>query len=390
MKIAYYCQHVLGIGHFHRSLEICRVLAERHQVTLILGGPDVSVDNPDISIYQLPGLKMDARFNNLAPCDTALSLEEVKAQRAELLFTWFQQNRPDVFLVELYPFGRKAFRFELDPVLRGIRDQTLPHCRCFVSLRDILVERPDDQEKFEARIIKTLNNYFDGLLLHADKKVITLGETFSRMDDINIPTFYTGFITRESNKRERRDLRQSLNIHEKDKLIVVSIGGGNVGHELVEAAIQGFPLVTDTRCRMQLFTGPYFPEESFSRLQATLPDKVCLSRFTDQFPDWLLAADLSISMAGYNTCMNLLAAGIPALVYPFAQNREQRYRVEKLQKFGTFRILEEHELAAALLAETIEQHVSLPRYRCTVRLDGAKQTRTWLEDVSHSHPSVTL
>lgn len=390
MKIAYYCQHVLGIGHFHRSLEICRVLAERHQVTLILGGPEVQVDNPAISVYQLPGLKMDTQFNNLAPCNTRLSLEEVKAKRAELLFNWFQQNSQDIFLVELYPFGRKAFRFELDPVLKGMRDGALPQCNCYVSLRDILVERPDDREKFEARIIKTLNNYFDGLLLHADNKVVSLGETFSRMNDIHIPTVYTGFITRKSPTTNRPDLRASLSISEDERLIVVSIGGGNVGHELVEAAVQAFPLLTDDRYRMQLFAGPYFPEESFTRLQASLPEKVRLSRFTDRFPDWLLAADLSISMAGYNTCMNLLGAGIPALVYPFAQNREQRYRVEKLQQFGTFRIIEKHELTAPRLAKIIEPHLSLPRYQCNIRLDGAEQTRAWIEDYSHSQPTGTI
>lgn len=390
MKIAYYCQHVLGIGHFHRSLEICKVLAEHHQVTLILGGPKVKVDHPDISVCQLPGLQMDARFNNLTPCDTSLSLEKVKVQRAEVLFTWFEKNSPDVFLVELYPFGRKAFRFELDPVLKGIREKTIPECRCYVSLRDILVERPNDQEKFESRIIKTLNNYFDGLLLHADEKVIELGETFSRVDDIKIPTVYTGFISRNSSTSDRHDLRQRRAIQQDDRLIVVSIGGGNVGHELIKAAIQAFPLLADNRCRMHIFTGPYFPEQAFTSLQASLPEKVHLSRFTNHFPDWLLAADLSISMAGYNTCMNLLTAGVPALVYPFSHNREQRYRVEKIQQFGTFRILEEHDLSADLLAEAIEQHLSLPRYQCAIRLDGAQQTRNWLENVPSSQPPVTI
>ncbi|HID02727.1 MAG TPA: glycosyltransferase, partial [Desulfobacterales bacterium] len=43
MKVACYCQHVLGIGHFHRSLEICKALAERHETVMILGGPDVTL-----------------------------------------------------------------------------------------------------------------------------------------------------------------------------------------------------------------------------------------------------------------------------------------------------------------------------------------------------------
>ena len=55
-----------------------------------------------------------------------------------------------------------------------------------------------------------------------------------------------------------------------------------------------------------------------------------MDRFTNEFLSFLAAADLSISMAGYNTCMNVLAAGVTALVWPFGQNREQRLRGEKL------------------------------------------------------------
>ena len=47
MRITYYCQHVLGIGHLHRSLEICKAIAVEHQVTLILGGPKAHIDQRD-------------------------------------------------------------------------------------------------------------------------------------------------------------------------------------------------------------------------------------------------------------------------------------------------------------------------------------------------------
>ena len=32
----------------------------------------------------------------------------------------------DLFIMDLYPFGRKAFRFELDPILHAIREKKLP------------------------------------------------------------------------------------------------------------------------------------------------------------------------------------------------------------------------------------------------------------------------
>jgi len=110
MKVSFYCQHVLGIGHFHRSLEICKALAAHHPTTLILGGPPVPVDHEDIKTLILPGLEMDPDFQTLVPCDPAMILAEVKEKRRELLFTHLQEEQPDVFVTELYPFGRKAFR----------------------------------------------------------------------------------------------------------------------------------------------------------------------------------------------------------------------------------------------------------------------------------------
>ena len=38
-------------------------------------------------------------------------------------------------------------------------------------------------------------------------------------------------------------------------------------------------------------------------------------------------AALSISLAGYNTLMDILATRTPALVYPYMANREQNMRV---------------------------------------------------------------
>ena len=379
MHIAYYCQHVLGIGHFHRSLAICRELATAHRVTLILGGPDVDVHASEFDILQLPGLEMDVNFKNLAPCRPGLSLDQTKERRKEELFTWFATHRPDIFLVELYPFGRKAFRFELDPVLDAIRSGTLSPCRCYVSLRDILVDRPDDRLKFEQRVVSTLNGRFDGLLVHADPRVVTLDETFGRMADIRIPINYTGFITRKPAANSRRRLRQQLGLTQGQRLITVSIGGGNVGHELLDAAMAASSFLAPTTYRMQLFTGPYFPPDRYDELERSLPMGVRLSRFTDDFPGWLEASDLSISMAGYNTSMNLLIAGIPALVFPFDQNREQRHRIGKLLPYAAITLIEIEDLQPQRLAELIARQSWLPRYATDIDLDGVENTRAIIE-----------
>ena len=50
MKIVCYCQHVLGIGHFHRSLELCKALAQHHETVMVLGGPDVDLPKSAVTL----------------------------------------------------------------------------------------------------------------------------------------------------------------------------------------------------------------------------------------------------------------------------------------------------------------------------------------------------
>jgi predicted glycosyltransferase len=381
MNVSFYCQHVLGIGHFHRSLAICRAIALNHSVTLILGGPPVALNEKKIKTFLLPGLEMDREFQHLVPCERGLGLNEVKARRREMLLAFLKKERPDVFITELYPFGRKAFRFELEPLLAAMRD-SLPNNLCCCSVRDILVEKLEGREKFENRAVETLNGFFDGVLVHADPEVVTLGDTFARTADIRIPIHYTGFVTRGEADGGEQPLRQELGLSPADRLIVASIGGGNVGGELLLATVTAFAaLPAEPPCRLQLFCGPYCDETLFRRLRqnAGTGANIRVDRFTDRFPAWLAAADLSISMAGYNTCMNLLQAGIPALVHPFGQNREQRLRAERLGGKAPIAVLDEADLQPQRLAQLIRRQLALPRVQPQVKLDGAAETARQLE-----------
>lgn len=382
MKVAYYCQHVLGIGHFHRSMEICKAIANQYETTLILGGPKTDQRSSEIEIFHLPGLEMDHNFQNLVPCTKGELLEDVKRKRQELLISHFMEKRPDIFITELYPFGRKAFRFELDPVLSGIKDGSLPPCRCYCSVRDILVEKEHGREKFEQRVVETLNRNFNGVLIHSDPSLISLAETFSRMADITIPTSYTGFISRPQSSPAVCRIRNDLGITPETRLIVASIGGGNVGGELLQAVVKAcIDLENDLKLHLQLFCGPYCDPDTYSKLKSHSSKNISVAVFSDNFPKWLESADLSISMAGYNTCMNLLQAGLPSLVYPFRQNREQEMRGHALQKRSSIRLLKESELSPDILKEKIKMMLSLPRTTVTINLDGVNQTlqqlNTW-------------
>ena len=81
-----------------------------------------------------------------------------------------------------------------------------------------------------------------------------------------------------------------------------------------------------------------------------------------------MAADLSVSMAGYNTCMNIIQAGVPALVYPFAQNREQTFRAQRLARKADIGLVTKGDLTPLNLANHMEAMLGHNRYRTGINV----------------------
>jgi predicted glycosyltransferase len=113
MKIIFYCQHVLGIGHFFRSLEICRALDE-HDVILVTGGPKPDVElAKHIREVRLPGLMMNPDFSELFPPKKSSSMEKVKSDRKKILSDLLESENPDFLLLNYILLGAKHLNLNL-------------------------------------------------------------------------------------------------------------------------------------------------------------------------------------------------------------------------------------------------------------------------------------
>ena len=107
-----------------------------------------------------------------------------------------------------------------------------------------------------------------------------------------------------------------------------------------------------------MFSGPFMERGEFSALKKMGGRNVQIEQFSPDFLAYLAAADLSISMGGYNTTMNILATGVPALVWPFPQNREQRLRAGRLAKEGILKVIEDEDLRPGLNRKSIKRRTS--------------------------------
>ena len=375
----FYCQPVLGIGHLVRSLEIVRGLGDFH-VFFINGGAALSEsDLPSgVELINLPPMKTDPEFRGINSSDDVTDTELTKALRAKILLESFERIQPDILLIELFPFGRLKFDFELIPLLEST-GHSPEKVRIVCSLRDILVKK-SDQKRYEDFVIKTVNKYFDLILVHSDPSFQRIEETFPKAHELICPVVYTGYVV------------QPLPVGDpgagtgSEKTIVASIGGGRVGLELLECAAEASLLIkSELPHRLLIFAGPHMPEADFIRLKSRFSDcdHIRIERYTANFASLLKSADLSISMAGYNTSMNIITSGVNAIVHPFTGNNndEQTIRAVKLKEAGVVEIIERENLKPRILADMIEQVIKLPKKQdnvFTLDMDGVEKTVRYL------------
>ena len=385
-KIMFYCQYLTGMGHLVRSTEIVRSLAKHFHVYFINGGPPIDgFELPsEVELISLPALWLeDGKFE--IPAGYA-SVETVKDCRKTLLLEAFERVQPDCLITEFFPFGRHKLFFELLPLLQHIKS-TAPATKIACSLRDVIGRATLTEEA--DMICELVNSYFDLILFHADAEFQCFAESFPRYEELNCDIKYTGFVAQSVTGHKTIEDEQYLaSIDEDNPLILVTVGGGRLGYELLEAVIAASPILEQQipHC-LQLFTGPFLPEEQFLRLQqrAVGCRNVNLRRFTPQLLDYMEKASLSISLTGYNTTMNILKTGVRSLVVPighYDQDREQLVRTRKLAAMGVVEVLDFQDLEPNTLSQRILASLKQePAGNTTKRFDleGAPRTAAELQ-----------
>jgi predicted glycosyltransferase len=352
-RILFYVQHLLGIGHWQRAAALAAAMQrEGLAVTLLSGGPAETRPPSGVALIQLPPARAaDASFSRILDEAGQPINDAFKAERRAAVLAAFAEVTPQILLLESFPFGRRAFRFELLPLIAAARSRT-PRPAVLSSIRDILVAR-DDRAR-TAEIVAAVRADFDCVLVHGDAALIPLEASFPGTVEIADRLIYTGYV---GSTDEGADDGSSGSGE-----VIVSAGGGAVGGKLLEAALAARPLSPLATHRWRLLSGPHLPVAEYARLAAALPEGVSLERYRPDFPAMLRRCALSISQAGYNTVLDLLRARARAVLVPFAAAREteQNLRAEWLARRGRVQLLREEAISPQSLADAIAAAIAAP------------------------------
>ena len=367
VRVLFYVQHLLGIGHLRRTALISQALSAKGiKVIVAYGGmPGTGIDfGSQTEVIQLPPVRtLDTSFTCLVTMDGKPLDSTWKAHRRSILLSEFDRIAPDILLIEGYPFSRRRFHFELTPLLESAhRRNPRPLIAC--SVRDILVS----QSKHHVSIADIIEQAFDLVLVHSDPKLVSLSATFSLTERISHKLYYTGYVTPQI--RSHEDSWSEDGYQE----IVISTGSGAVGFPLLMCALEAS---RESDRQWRALVGPNLLPAQIHTLMSSCHDNVVIEPNRPDFGSVLRRCAVSISQAGYNTMMDILVARCRAIVVPFVTSTEteQTVRARLFAERGIVTLIEEQDLSATLLKETVTRVLqeSSPSF-LDLAIDGAENT----------------
>ena len=250
---------------------------------------------------------------------------QLQSERRRLLLELLAELRPQVIVTEMFPFGRRAFRAELLPLLEAAR-ALRPRPLVVASVRDMLVSKRDPRRY--GWMVATCLEHYDRVLVHGDDRLLPFGMSFPPAVELGERVVHTGFV--------HPGATHPTPPAETPPAVLVSAGGGAVGERLLRAAIAARPQTVFASAPWLLVGGQNLPDEAYAGLLAELPHGCTLTRYRADLATLMGLCEVSVSQAGYNTVVEGLAGQARMVLVPFAAGGEdeQEQRARRLAGAG--------------------------------------------------------
>lgn len=387
LRVLLYSQNLSGVGHYVRSHELARALATHHEVHLVKGGrpmPHKAVAG--IHYIELP--RIARGVTGLVPLDGTPGLDVVMDQRRERLCAAAVSLKPEMLVIEHYPFSKWVLADEIGALIEAARAET-PHLRVLCSVRDIPLQTRHEActpEKYGSTVLAGLTQDFDAIMVHGEHALTPLEHYFPRTHDISLPIAYTGIVAEPyiPSPERTRTIRELTN---GAPFVLASVGGGADPIDLLGRCIGAWRRLRHRGLagnrKLILCTGLAWTPEKLAALQReTDDDGILLRPFTPDFLHWMAAAELSISCAGYNTCANVLETRCRALLMPNTSMADQMGRASVMAGLGVAQVIAPPDYSNPdTLAEFIARGLGRPLPHHELVLNGAQRACAFIEQL---------
>ncbi len=336
-NILMYSHDTYGLGHIRRTMAIASHLrAANVNILIMTGSPIVGrFAFPDqIDFVRIPGMIKKTNEEYL-PLSIKINPRHALDIRKNIIHATTKTFRPHLFIVDKEPLGLKK---EVLVTLQWLR-RCLPHTRTVLGLRDIMDDAHSVRASWKKKgIYEVLDTLYDEIWVYGIQDLYDPIEEYDIPASVSRKMYFTGYIPRKVTSRDEiRKERRRHCIAQNEPLVVVTTGGGGDGYPVMDAFLTmletfGRPLPF----RSILVTGPFMPKklrnDVYRRARAVGAKTF---HFYRQMEKVLAAADLVISMGGYNTlCEVLSQKALPLIIPREIPRKEQLIRAERFQAHG--------------------------------------------------------
>jgi predicted glycosyltransferase len=363
-NILMYSHDTYGLGHIRRTMAIASHLCSDGVNILILTGSPIAgrFKFPErIDFVRIPGM-IKKTNEEYRPLSIKINPRHALDIRKNIITATAKAFQPHLFIVDKEPLGLKK---EVLPTLRWIR-RCLPQSHTILGLRDIM----DDAETVrrdwaKKNVYRNLDELYSEIWIYGNQDFYDPIQEYAIPEPIQRKMLFTGYIPRrQPNRKAARRIREDLGIGPDEKLVVLTPGGGGDGYALMDTYLAMLEReTTSTPFRSVLVTGPFMPREERKKVFKRARRRGAATfLFFRQMEKLMAAADLVVSMGGYNTLSEVLSQGTPSLVIPREKPRlEQLIRARAFHAQGLIDYIPWGEYTPATLYQRIQGLLEAPR-----------------------------
>lgn len=360
-RILVYSHDTFGLGNIRRMLTIAQHLAESDpdvSVLIVSGSPMLHAFRipPRVDYVKLPCLSRTLK-GSYSVKFLDMPFEDTIRLRSNLLVSALLDFAPDVVVVDKKPFGVSN---ELAPALELLQRRG-SKTKLVLLLRDIL----DSPEATCAvwqknRYFDAIEEFYDQVLVVGSRDLFDITKEYAFPAAAADKVRFCGYLRRQRSAVGREQQRARLGVGE-ERLVLVTPGGGEDGTRLVAGHIEAWPdVAARTNAKSLVVCGPEMAQaqrEAMHAAAAGLPG-LTIRDFSDDMIGLMDAADVVVSMSGYNTVCELLTLKKRSILVPRVKPvQEQLVRAERLAHLGLARMLHPDALNARSLADALTEEL---------------------------------
>lgn len=332
LKILLYSHDSWGLGHLRRNLAIAGALVRRipHANVLIISGSPCATQFPlpeRCDVIKLPAIGKD-KEGHYVPRSLAISLNDTMAIRRQLIMAAAESFDPDVVVVDHQLTGLLG---EVQGMVRAARKAGK---LTIYGMRDIIDSAATVKRAWSSQeCIRALTEDYQHICIYGDDAIFDTVAEYPTLQPYRYKISTTGYLVSPLDSAVRPAV-PSL-----EPKVLVTVGGGEDGEERVEAYLAALDLAPFD-WKSHIITGPLMDESKVRSYKGMVEraghdHSIKISRFHRNIPGLLQQADAVVSMAGYNSCAEIMQSGRPAILLPRDRMRHEQFmRAQRLSDRG--------------------------------------------------------